>query len=136
MNAPPYDPDHVPVTGTVPEAVTELDAAALAGLAQLDPTGVNRLVVRVLGTYLTSLARQRLQMEQALAVGDLDALKLAVHTLKSASASVGALALSALCAAAENAVREDHRAAVPDLMDALLAETLRVDAAVRRLLTD
>lgn len=115
--------------------VAELDSQALANLAQLDPSGSNRLVQRVLSTYRGSLARLMGQLDQARAQSDAATLRLVAHTLKSSSASVGALSLSALCSAAEQAVREGKLQALPALLDDLEAEASRVDAAVCQLLT-
>jgi len=113
---------------------TVLDAAALANLSQLDPTGANKLMHRVLTTYRSSMARLLAQLTQARAQGDAGAMRLVAHTLKSSSASVGALALSALCGDAERALREGRLDAVPALLDQLVAESARVDAAVLQLL--
>lgn len=117
-------------------AVSILDAQALAALAQLDPNGSTQLVRRVMTTYRASLARLVAQLALARKNADLAALRLATHTLKSSSASVGALSLSALCGAAESAVREGRLEGLPPLLDQLEAEAVRVDAAVLQLLTD
>lgn len=122
-----------PETGRPDAAV--LDAQALAGLSMLDPTGANKLVERVLSTYQGSLGRLMQQMGDALQRGDHAGIRLAAHTLKSSSASIGALDLSRLCAAAETAVREGQVEAVPGLVDDLQAEARRVDRAVQELLS-
>ena len=113
-----------------------LDAACLAALHQLDPTGANRLVPRVMTTYRASLARLLGQLTLARQLDDAAALRLVTHTLKSSSASVGALALSALCAKAEQAVRDGRLQLLPMLLDQLESEATRVDAAVLQLLSD
>lgn len=110
-----------------------LDARTLAQLQQLDPTGANRLMARVLTAYSESLARLRGQIAAARAAGDPGATRLAVHTLKSSSASIGALQLSALCAQAEQALREGQSHALAEVLDGLEAEAGRVDAAVQHL---
>ena len=112
-----------------------LDAQALAGLTMLDPTGANKLLQRVLSTYQASLGRMLLQMQQARERADHAAVRLAAHTLKSSSASIGALDLSRLCAAAEQAVREGQLDAVPAIVDQLQAEARRVECAVQVLLS-
>lgn len=112
-----------------------LDALALANLAQLDPTGASKLLTRVLTAYRGSLARLLPQLAAARSPFDPDSLKLVTHTLKSSSASVGALALSALCSAAELALREDRLDGLPCILDDLMAEAARVDAAVLQLLS-
>jgi HPt (histidine-containing phosphotransfer) domain-containing protein len=120
----------------LPSGETVLDAAALAALAQLDPTGANRLMQRVLTTYRSSMARLLTQLAQARVQPDPTTQRLVAHTLKSSSASVGALLLSQLCGDAEKALREGRLDAVPDLLDQLVAESARVDAAVLQLLAD
>ena len=124
--------DSVPL----PTDQTVLDAAALAALAQLDPTGANRLMQRVLTTYRSSMARLLAQLAQARAQPDPTTQRLVAHTLKSSSASVGALLLSQLCSHAEKCLREGRLDEVPDLLDQLVAESARVDAAVLQLLAD
>ena len=117
-------------------AVALLDAASLAALHQLDPTGANRLVPRVMTIYRSSLARLLGQLTLARERDDVAALRLVTHTLKSCSASVGALALSALCAQAEQAVRGGRLHDLPPLLDQLESEATRVDVAVLQLLSD
>jgi histidine phosphotransfer protein HptB len=135
----PYQPrpGHQPDADSpaVPSDVV-LDPAALANLAQLDPTGANRLMQRVLTTYRSSMARLLAQLAQARTDGDPAAMRLVAHTLKSSSASVGALVLSALCSDAERALRDGHLEAVPALLDQLVVESAKVDAAVLQLLGD
>ena len=116
-------------------SVTLLDAQALANLAQLDPTGANKLLQRVLSTYRSSLSRLLGQLAVARQQSDLAALRLVTHTLKSSSASVGALSLSGLCGAAEQAVRDGRLDGLPAMLDHLEAEASRVDAAVHQLLS-
>ena len=117
-------------------AVALLDAASLAALHQLDPTGANLLVPRVMTIYRSSLARLLGQLTLARERDDVAALRLVTHTLKSSSASVGALALSVLCAQAEQAVRDGRLQDLPPLLDQLESEAVRVDAAVLQLLSD
>nr|WP_281375231.1 Hpt domain-containing protein [Aquabacterium terrae] len=101
----------------------------------LDPTGANRLVQRVLSTYQVSLGKLLRQMGDGRERGDNAAIRLAAHTLKSSSASIGALELSRLCSAVETAVREGQQDAVPTLVDQLQAEAGRVDLAVQEFLS-
>ena len=113
-----------------------LDEQALATLRQLDPTGANQLMPRVLSTYRASLARLLGQLSAARQQTDAAAMRLATHTLKSSSASIGALTLSALCGAAEQAARDGRIEELPALLDQLEAEAADVDAAVLQLLQD
>ncbi|HEY9238800.1 MAG TPA: Hpt domain-containing protein, partial [Burkholderiaceae bacterium] len=92
---------------------------ALARLAELDPSGKNRLIERVLQAFQTSAARLHPQLRQGRAEGDRAAIRLVTHTLKSSSASIGALRLSQLCAEIETAIRLDPAAELDAQLDAL-----------------
>ncbi|HSI50025.1 MAG TPA: Hpt domain-containing protein [Ideonella sp.] len=111
-----------------------LDSASLDQLRALDPQGSSGFVKRVLDTFLRSLQNQREAVAAATASGDLKALSHAAHALKSASASVGALPLSRLCAALEEAVRLDQPERVPALALKFESAAVAADAAVRALL--
>jgi len=110
--------------------VAVLDAPSVAALHQLDPSGANRLVQRVMLTYRSSLDRLLGELNLARSHNDAASLRLVTHTLKSSSACVGALALSALCAEAEQAVRDGRFDDLPSLLDQLGVEAVRADAAV------
>jgi HPt (histidine-containing phosphotransfer) domain-containing protein len=96
-----------------------LDPQALERLAELDPSGQAKLVERVLQAFQSSAARLRPQADAARAAGDRGALRLVVHTLKSSSASIGAMALSELCARIETAIRQEPDAAIERWFDPL-----------------
>lgn len=88
-------------------APAALDAAAIARLRELDPNNQHGVVERVLTTYDASLRRLLAQAdagrEQAATVAGV------AHTLKSSSASVGALSLAAACAEIERRLRSGDR---------------------------
>ena len=111
-----------------------LNPASLEQLRALDPQGGSAFVIRVLSTFQRSLARHCDLLDEADRAGDLHALSHSAHALKSASASVGAMALSAICAALEEAVRGAQAAALPGLVRAFQTEAGRVRAAVAHLL--
>jgi HPt (histidine-containing phosphotransfer) domain-containing protein len=111
-----------------------LDAQALARLQELDPHGQAGLVRRVLLTYAQSLRRLLDQVRTARAAGDREALGQVAHTLKSSSASVGALDLSALCVELEAQLRQPgHADAVPlaAMLERLQAEGERLLAGLQ-----
>ena len=83
-----------------------LDPAALQRLRDLDPSGSSRLVERVFKAFADSVERLRPQLLQASAAGDAAALRHVAHTLKSSSASLGAIKLSRLCAEMESMARQ------------------------------
>ena len=107
-----------------------LDAACMAELRALDPDGKAQLVKRVLATYQASLAKLVDQLRAARGEGAWDQVSRVAHTLKSSSASIGALALSALCADIERLLRAGDSDSVVPLIDQFHAEVQRVDAAV------
>jgi HPt (histidine-containing phosphotransfer) domain-containing protein len=107
-----------------------LDAACMAELRALDPDGKAQLVKRVLATYQASLAKLVDQLRAARGEGAWDQVSRVVHTLKSSSASIGALALSAQCADIERLLRAGDSDSVVPLIDQFHAEVQRVDAAV------
>ena len=104
-----------------------LDPEALARLTELDPKGENKLLERVLRAFQTSAARLMPQLEAARLSGDRATVRLVAHTLKSSSASIGALELSQVCAQVEALIRAE----TPDDLDPLL-NTMRstLDAAL------
>lgn len=87
-----------------PERV-ELDATALARLRELDPDGRHGVLRRVLLAFETSLSRMLEQLAAAREGGDPGVVASVAHTLKSSSASVGAMALSSTCAEVEHRLR-------------------------------
>ena len=100
-----------------PSPTPVLDEAALQRLRDLDPGGKSRLLERVLRAFEGSVARLGAQLVEARAKNDMQSVRHAVHTLKSSSASVGALRLSRLCAEIEAAVRQEAFADLPPLLD-------------------
>jgi HPt (histidine-containing phosphotransfer) domain-containing protein len=108
-----------------------LDEDALQRLRDLDPGGSNRLLERVLRAFEASVSRLGTQLSEARQRGDLDGIRHVAHTLKSSSASIGALELSRLCAEIEAAVRQDTPADVPPLLDAMDRELYVVLQAVQ-----
>ena len=116
------------IEGTATKPV--LDAACMAELRALDPDGKAQLVKRVLATYQASLAKLVGQLQLARAEGAWDQVSRVAHTLKSSSASIGALALSGLCADIERLLRAGDSASALPLLEQFQAEVARVDDAV------
>jgi HPt (histidine-containing phosphotransfer) domain-containing protein len=103
-----------------------LDTVSLNRLRELDPGGRSGLLNRVLRTYTLSLDRFVVQWQTSRAAGDAGALRTMAHTLKSSSASVGALDLSTLCADVEARLRDEQLQGIEARLDALAAEAERV----------
>lgn len=92
-------------SGQEAAGVVVLDDRALERLRELDPDGGHGVLRRVLTAFETSLAQKLAQLAAMRAGGDTAALTAVAHTLKSSSASVGALALAATCAEVEGRLR-------------------------------
>ena len=107
-----------------------LDATALARLRELDPGGRAGLLNRVLQTYTQSLERMLAQWRAARSADDVSVMRHIAHTLKSSSASVGALSLSTLCAEVEARLRDGRLEGIEVQLDALGAEAQRVLAGL------
>ncbi len=109
----------------------ELDAAALSRLRELDPSGTNHVVQRVMAAFENSLVRLLQQADAAQADNDLAGIRHVAHTLKSSSASVGALELSAQCALIEQQLREHRTEQLAQQLGALRGEAARALRAVK-----
>jgi HPt (histidine-containing phosphotransfer) domain-containing protein len=118
------------------DAARALDAQALARLRELDPDGRSGVVARVMQAFETSLVRQMAQLIESRDKGDAAAIGQLAHTLKSSSASLGALALSACCAEVEQAVRAGETADLAPRVDQLLSQAQAALSAVRAMLRD
>ncbi len=133
-----FDPSSRERSGAVPDAAAPaagvLDAQALARLRELDPTGQGGLLERVLRAFEASVARLVPQLEEGRAGGDLQAVAHVAHTLKSSSASIGALELSRLCADCEHRVREARTEGLDAVLDQIRQQIDLTVAALRRLL--
>ena len=106
----------------------------MARLRQLDPGNRRGMVQRVFSTFEASLLRVMAQLPAALAVGDAQAVMAMAHTLKSSSASVGALALAAACADVEQRLRSGGPGDLPSDIDRLSRECAAALTAVRAML--
>lgn len=113
-----------------------LDPQALERLRELDPGGHSKLLSRVAGAFGTSVARLLPQMTTAFEARDMAAIRHVAHTLKSSSASIGAVKLSQLCADIETMSREGRIDGLPEAMSAFDSEVNAVLDALKPLLDD
>jgi HPt (histidine-containing phosphotransfer) domain-containing protein len=113
-----------------------LDAATLARLRQLDPEGRRGFVNQVLRTYEAALVRHLATLDEAGAQADLQRAGEVAHTLKSSSASIGALGFAQSCTVVEQLARAGDASALGAPLVTLRAEGARVLAAVRAILPD
>lgn len=110
-----------------------LDLDALARLRELDPRGEQRLLQRVLRAFETSMGRLLPQLQQAHLRSDHHGVRHVAHTLKSSSASIGAVKLSQLCVEIETMIRLDTLQNLDAHISALCDEAARVLRALEQL---
>lgn len=122
------------MTASNPAAL--LDPEAIRRLRELDPSGGNRLLERVVAAFSSSLDRllPDLARARAGATPDLAVVRHVSHTLKSSSASLGALALSARCADIEAMARDGSVDGLSEQLDAMLDDIQQVRTALAALL--
>ena len=105
-------------------------------LAELRTVGGDELVRELMAVFAERMPERLRSAEQSLAAGDLEGAAAAVHSLRSAAGTIGALALAELAGRVEKAARSDRDGGQ---LDAALQELRRkaeeaLDAANR--LTD
>jgi HPt (histidine-containing phosphotransfer) domain-containing protein len=110
-----------------------LDPQAVEQLRQLDPSGANRLIARVVDAYRGSAEKLVPQLRDAMARGDHAGVRLVAHTLKSSSQNVGASQLALLCASVEAMVRTGETTGLEEAVRALCVEVDRAVAALGQL---
>ncbi len=110
-----------------------LDAEALERLRELDPTGENRLMERVVDAFETSIGRLVPQLVEANRNHESAGIRHVAHTLKSSSASIGAMKLSKMCAELEALARAEQTDGVCARVDALLIELDVVRSALKHI---
>jgi len=83
----------------------QLDPDAIARLRELDPEGRHGVLERVFKAFEASLLRMLQQLDAQREREDVAGVASLAHTLKSSSASVGALVLAQTCADIERRLR-------------------------------
>lgn len=111
-----------------------LDPAPLHDLEVLGRQGGKDMLGRVAGLFLDNSPGLLEAVSTGLAGNDLDDVRLAAHTLKSSSATLGAMALAERCAVLESHAREGRLDEARDAMAALEADYERACQAVTALL--
>lgn len=116
------------------------DSAVLAALPMVADGSEPEFAVQVLAEYQQYVVEAMVECERAVAAGDTGTALRCVHTLKSSSAQVGAVALATLAADIEGRLRAGHvldgdgverlRSATRRTRDAIAAHLARTAAAV------
>ena len=116
------------------ESPAALDTGALTALRQLDPGNQRGLLRKLSEAYERSASTLEAELVAAAAAGpDLARLRRAAHTLKSSSANLAALQLSAQCQQLEALCQRGEGAAAQAALPALLAALAEARQAVRQL---
>ena len=119
----------------MPDPTGSLDPDRIAMLRDLDD-GDGELMATLAHEYERDSIRQIAVMKQALADTDTQALERAAHTLKGASANLGAERLAELCARLQELGRAGALDAAASGVAAAATEVERVHAALHELLVE
>ncbi len=111
-------------------AVAALEQGALDSIRALQRDNTPDILARVVGLYLKNAPAQLAAMQQAVADNDNDALHRAAHSLKSASANLGATKLAALCQDLEHCGRDGRASSAMAALDIAAFELDAVMAAL------
>ena len=111
-----------------------IDAATLAEL--LETVGGDRaFLAELVETYRADCPRLLAELRAAVAAGDAPAARRAAHTLKSTSASMGALGLAAQCREIEAAAAAGDLAGLDERVERVAVTYDEVEAALRAAVT-
>ena len=132
--AGPAAPGVTQVAPAAEATPTALDPQALKRLHDLDPNGDNKLLERVLKAFEASVGRLQPMLLEAHANGDLAGISHVAHTLKSSSASIGAIKLSQMCAEIEMMIRQGSGGDLGPRVENLSVEIDLVVQSLRSLL--
>lgn len=108
-----------------------LDAAAIASLRELDPTGKSRLLERLMAAFESSTARLIPQLLDSHARADMTGIRHVAHTLKSSAASLGGVQVAAICADLETRVRNGQTSDLQPCVQALRDAVQRLMLALQ-----
>ncbi len=96
---------------------TIIDPGALQGLRELGGEEDPGLLLDLITMFLDDAATRVQALEEAWERGDLEGVSRSAHTLKSSSASIGALPFSSVCKQIEKAARTGHETDLPSYVE-------------------
>ena len=108
-----------------------IDLSMLQSIRAIQAEGAPSIIEKVMRVFIDDAPRLLTAMQVALASENASALRMAAHSLKSSSASLGAAELAKFCAQVELLAREERIHDAPAALDALCIELSRVTAALR-----
>ena len=100
----------------------------------MDPEGGAGFLKKLIAIYLSSAPEFEMQIENAIAATDSDALVKAAHTFKSSAANIGADLLADICRQLEDYGDKNHVSKAAKLLAEMKTESERVTAALEELL--
>lgn len=114
-------------------ASSALDMRVIADLRELGGEDDPNLLTELIDMFLTDAPARIREVETSLANGDIKTLERAAHTLKSSSANIGAMGLSAVCKRIEELARAQNGAAIAPLLADTTQSFAEAEAALRAL---
>ena len=99
-----------------------LDHSAIEAVRQLDPDGNDRLLARLIALYRDDSSQLLADIDNAMKVGDAEAVARAAHTLKSSSANLGASGVAAIARQIEQLARGGDIVELPSSLTKLRAQ--------------
>ena len=124
----------IPTPGTPPPVETSATPSTLAAshpLRVLEAHAGPRALAEVIDVFLQTIPRRLDDLRQAHARLDADSVRALAHSLKGASAQIGARGMADLCVQIEAVVRGGDVSALGDLLTALEADYAVVSASLR-----
>ena len=115
------------------DAEPVLDPVAIAGLRSVAEGDGGAFFRELVDIFLTDTPKRFVELEQALAAGDLATARRAAHSVKGSAGNFGAAALVRAAFRAESEAKAGKADAVRDALPAFRAEYARVEAALRAL---
>ena len=109
-----------------------LDRGRIDQYKMLRPGFLERLVA----AYLSESAGYMSKLRTSVPVGDLDGVRIAAHTLKSASVNLGAMRVGEICKDMEAAALGQDAASLAGLLSALGVEYFEAEQALRGVLME
>jgi HPt (histidine-containing phosphotransfer) domain-containing protein len=94
------------VTGAAARGEPVLQPNALNAIVEMIGVDDPEVVVDLIDTFLTDSQRQVEEMQRSIASGDIKTLHRAAHSMKSSSATFGAMYLSKLCQRLEQSAKD------------------------------
>jgi signal transduction histidine kinase/DNA-binding response OmpR family regulator/HPt (histidine-containing phosphotransfer) domain-containing protein len=108
-----------------------IDKSIIDDLSKLQIDGEPNIVKKIIEAYLSGSQSLVDQLREVLSSNDLEMLQQTAHSLKSSSANVGAMQLSAMSLELETKCKQKHLGNIGDLVAAIEMEYPRVKDALR-----